>query len=61
MSFAKSRAEFEAAAEGLPTLDIPDLSAEVICVEPVDGKHFRGNTVQRCIVRLHGTLYVSPY
>lgn len=58
---AKDKAEFEKAAEGLPRLASPNLSAEVVCIEPITGAYFRDNSQQRCIVRLNGKLYVSSY
>lgn len=61
MSVAKSKDEFEKAAEGLPRLPKPDLSAEVVCIEPITGAYFRDSTKQRCIVRLKGRLYVADY
>jgi hypothetical protein len=61
MSVAKSREEFEKAAQGLPFHPV-DLAAEVVCIEPVDRAYFRDNArEQRCIIRLRGRLYVSTY
>jgi len=61
MGMAKSREEFERAAAGLPSAE-PDLSDEVVCVEPVDAAYFRDPArVQRCIVRRNGRLLVSRY
>jgi hypothetical protein len=58
---AASREEFERAAVGLPYAE-PDLSDEVVCVEPVDAEYFRDPArVQRCIVRRRGTLLVSRF
>lgn len=61
MAIAKSKAEFEKAAEGLPHLPRPDLSAEVVCIEPIGAEYFRDSSKQRCIVRLNGKLYISEY
>jgi len=61
MGMAKSREEFEKAAAGLPSTE-PNLSDEVVCVEPVDAAYFRDpGRVQRCIVRRKGRLLVSRY
>jgi len=61
MSLAKSKEEFEKAAQGLAFRE-PDLSAEVVCVEPIDGSYFRSNQRQRCIIRTkNGGLYVSHF
>jgi hypothetical protein len=61
MGMAKSREEFERAAEGLPATE-PDLSDEVVCVEPVDAAYFRDpDRVQRCIVRRKGRLFVTKF
>lgn len=61
MSIAKSQQEFEKAAEGLPFHPV-DLSAEVVCIEPVTGEYFRdAGRRQRCIICLRGRLYVSTY
>jgi hypothetical protein len=61
MSIAKSKEEFEKAAQGLPFRE-PDLSAEVVCVEPIDGAYFRNTQRQRCIIRTKaGGLYVSNF
>jgi len=61
MGVASSKQEFERAAEGLPFCE-PDLSAEVVCIEPIDGGYFRSNERQRCIVRkTNGGLYVSYF
>jgi hypothetical protein len=59
MGLASSREEFARAAEGLPATE-PDLSDEVVCVEPVGPDYFRDPAaVQRCVVRRGGRLYVS--
>lgn len=57
---AKSKAEFEKAAAGLPVYDGVDLLAEVICVEPIDAAYFSDTRRQRCIIRrADGNLYLS--
>jgi len=62
MAVAKSRGEFEKAAEGLPEIPLPDLAAEVICIEPVNAEYFRNpSSRQRCIIRFNGQLYVTTY
>ena len=59
---AKSKEEFEKAAEGLPVSTSIDLSAEVVCVEPIGASYFRSEGRQRCIVRDKlGRLSVSFY
>jgi hypothetical protein len=58
---AKSKEEFEKAAAGLPQLPQPDLTAEVVCIEPITGAYFGDNSRQRCIVRKNGRLYVANY
>lgn len=60
---AKTKEEFEKAAEGLPVSASIDLSAEVVCIEPIDASYIRsGARRQRCIVRdEHGRLSVSFY
>lgn len=62
MTTANSKEEFDKAAEGLPTLAQIDLSAEVVCIEPLTSAYFhRKASRQRCIVRLNGRLYLSEY
>ena len=61
MSIAKSKEEFEKASEGLPFFQGLDLQAEVLCIEPIDGKYFRTSQRQRCIIRREGTLFVTFY
>lgn len=59
---AKTKEEFENAAEGLPVNASIDLNAEVVCIEPIDASYFRSGERQRCIVRdKNGRLSVSFY
>jgi hypothetical protein len=58
---SKTKEEFEKAAEGLLRLAEPDLSAEVVAIEPITGGYFRDGSRQRCIVRKNGRLFVADY
>ena len=55
-----TRAEFEREAAGLRTVE-PDLSDEVVHVEPVSAEYFSDSSRQRCVVRRRGELFLSYY
>lgn len=59
---AKTKEEFERAADGLPRLSEPDLSAEVVCIEPAIKDYWVNGDKLRCIVRRKdGRLFVADY
>jgi hypothetical protein len=56
---AKSRKEFDKAAEGLLWLGIMPPDAEVVCIDPTINK---GDGVQQCIIRLKsGLLHITDF